>query len=102
MNNPVFARNQRGHSVVLWSHFRFSTERTIKNVLKSLEKIEKQNCSYYEAEEVTTELRNTELFASHMKPFKYRSLSVSTINTIHQLQFTLLFRGLISSETGRT
>jgi hypothetical protein len=78
----IFARNQRDHSVVLWSHFPFSTKLTIKNVLKSLDKIEKQICNCYESDGVTTELRNTELFASHMKPFKYRTLSVSTINTL--------------------
>jgi hypothetical protein len=63
----IFARNQRSHAVVLWSHFPLSTEHAIKNVLKSLEQIEEQNCNYYETDGVTTDLCNTELFASHMK-----------------------------------
>jgi len=78
----IFARNQRSHSIVLWPHFPLSTEYTIKNVLKSLEIIEKQNCNCYETDGVTTELCNTELFASHMKTFRYRNLSISTINTL--------------------
>jgi hypothetical protein len=81
----IYAGNQRSHSVVLRSHFPFSAEHTIKNVLKSLEKIEKQRCNCYETEGVTTELRNTELCASHMKPFKYRTLYISTINTLAAL-----------------
>jgi len=82
----ISAPIQQSHSVILWSHFPLSTEHIIKNVLKSLEKIEKQNCNCYETAGVTTELYNTELFASHMKIFRYRNLSISTVNTLTAVQ----------------
>ena len=70
-----------------FKQFKCPRPQCVKNVLKSHEKIEKQNCNCYESDGITTKLRNTELFAIHMKPFRYRTLSVCTINTLAAIQF---------------